>query len=305
MTKQLALATSLLSTFLWSASLQAQSFKAYLYDEEQKAPVAGVGELREGMQVDGALLQGLPLNIQVVPSLSGVQSMAFTFNGGKSRNENELPFTVLKETGAGNSVLGVGTHSFTARAYSQTSAKGKLLGELRLSFSILAGPDQVAPTLSSTKIEGQFTVTATFNEEAQAHFKYKKKDSTTWKLLSSTDFKSTHVFTVTDAEAQGWHYALEAADRNGNRAEFPAADLLPPKPAKDYDAMIAEQFVKGDRFAKKNAAHLAKNKKHYVWPKGRSKSNPHDCYIVSRAYHDHMKFYEKGYAPIRSLYMCP
>jgi hypothetical protein len=69
----------------------------------------------------------------------------------------------------------------------------------------------------------------------------------------------------------------------------------------DYSAKIKEQFVKGDNFKNKNAPHLAGNSKQWQFTR---EKNPHNCYIASRAYHDHMKYYEKGYAPNPNNYRC-
>ncbi|MEZ4815042.1 MAG: hypothetical protein R3A80_07535 [Bdellovibrionota bacterium] len=70
---------------------------------------------------------------------------------------------------------------------------------------------------------------------------------------------------------------------------------------KDYNSLISEQFVKGDKYRAQNAEALADNTKLYA---GRPNPDAHDCYIMSRAWHDHMKYPEKNYAPIRSNYQC-
>src|SRR5688572_14335635 len=101
-----------LTAVLISAQAYSQEFEAYLYDESIKSRVPGIPALKNGIQIDGGLLEGRPLNIQVVPKFTGVASMVFTYNGGNTRKENELPFTVLKETGQGNAVIAPGSHNF-------------------------------------------------------------------------------------------------------------------------------------------------------------------------------------------------
>lgn len=73
------------------------------------------------------------------------------------------------------------------------------------------------------------------------------------------------------------------------------------KKEKNYEVLISEQFVKGDKYRAQNAALLADNTKQF---QGRPNPDAHDCYIMSRAWHDHMKYPEKNYAPNRSNYQC-
>lgn len=67
----------------------------------------------------------------------------------------------------------------------------------------------------------------------------------------------------------------------------------------EYSTKIHEQIQKGNNFKQKNWAYLQDNTKKY---QGRSNPDGHDCYIMSRAYHDHMKYFEKGYEPNLSNY---
>lgn len=136
--------------------------------------------------------------------------------------------------------------------------------------------------------------------------------------LDDSASESGELAMAQDAEAEDEYFPVEGRDFEYEEDDSDSADSVTAaktskkkkkkkKYSQDqaarYESMIAEQFVKGDRFARKNAAMLALNTRQYVWPAGRSKTDPHDRYIVSRAYHDHMKFYQKGYAPNKANYM--
>ena len=106
--------------------------------------------LSEGLTIDAATVQGIPLNIRANtnPAIVGSVFLSLTGPVGNSRTESAAPYALFGDTGGNytGNLLSDGNYTMNATAYSGSGLSGTNLGSLTVQFSISNQGGNIPPT---------------------------------------------------------------------------------------------------------------------------------------------------------------
>ncbi len=98
----------------FSQGFTQEQISFHLYDEPTKTIIAEYSNLKSNDLIDLQKLPSKKFNI-VIESKLKFASLTASHNGGRLHNENQAPFTALKEDGTAGAKLIEGSHTFLVK----------------------------------------------------------------------------------------------------------------------------------------------------------------------------------------------